>query len=60
MNSETMTMSERNKIEQELKRLKDELSDAWWHEEPLSKIERLENEIAQRAQILRGPKFAIS
>ena len=60
MNPEKMKMSERNKIESELRRLKDELSDAWWHEEPLSKIEHLEHEIARRNQLLGRPQMAAS
>ncbi len=52
MSTTKRIMNDTKTLESELKQLQDQLSEAWWYEEPLSKIQRIENEIQRRLRAL--------
>lgn len=45
-------MVNRPQLERELHDLQERLADAWWHEQPLSDIQRLEERIAECHRML--------
>ena len=51
-------MPDRVLIENELKSLRDQLADAWWHEAPLENIQYLEREIEYRWRLLNDAGYA--
>ncbi|NOX57490.1 MAG: hypothetical protein GXP29_01360 [Planctomycetes bacterium] len=47
-------MIERTDLEDQIRGLKRLLDDAWWNEEPLETIQKLEQQIANRSQALQS------
>ena len=48
MTEERDAVVEQNRLENELRQLRDQLADAWWNEESLDTIQRIEREIERR------------
>ena|GEM_PF-4055534 len=52
MGPEHRTHSRRERIETELRRLRQQLANAWWYEEPLETIQEIERLIAAHTREL--------